>query len=328
MKKLLGRDESVVAIVIICLCLLIGVLNPAFFGVSTLVTTSRAMLVTLIFAMCEMLCIINGGVDISFPAVASFAMYATTKILIATQIDSVLVAYLIAAVLGLIMGTINAVLVGYFRIPSMIATLGTSSLFSGALLTFVGVNEITNIPKSLDALSKATLFSFQTSTGAKSSMSILILIPIILSIGIWLMLKYTMLGRSIYAVGGDPVSAQRAGFNVMKTRFFVFMFVGVVAAIGGVTYTILMRNSNPTNLMGGEMMVIAAVVIGGTRITGGHGGVFGTVLGVVLITLVSNNLIMIGIPNYWQMFFIGVLIVAGTTITSLRAKRVSAGPRI
>ena len=89
-----------------------------------------------------------------------------------------------------------------------------------------------------------------------------------------------------------------------------------------------MRLANATNLMGQEMTVIAAVVIGGVRITGGKGNVLSVVLGVLLINIVSNNLIMIGVPNYWQKFVIGLIIVLGTAMTSLRDKRMAAKPKI
>ena len=91
---------------------------------------------------------------------------------------------------------------------------------------------------------------------------------------------------------------------------------------------ILMRQASPQVLMGSEMMVIAAVVIGGTRITGGHGSVLGTFLGVCLITLVQNNLIMLGIPTHFQTFVVGFIIVIGTAITSIRAKRIAGSTKI
>ena len=328
MKNIMNKDETIVGIIIVILSIAIGIANPVFLSIGTIIDTTRAMLVIIMFALCEMIVIISGGTDVSFPAVASFSMFTTTTLMIAWDIDNIVVAFIVAGGIGIVLGAINAVLVGYFQIPTLIATLGTSALYSGALLSFVGVNEITNIPKSMDQLSKMYLFSVESSSGIKSSMSVLIILPIILCIVVWFVLKYTMLGRSIYAIGGDVVSAQRAGFNVMKTQFFIYIFVGFIAGIAGITYTILMRNSNPVNLMGSEMMVIAAVVIGGTRITGGQGSVLGTILGVILITIVSNNLILLGIPNYWQKFFMGVLIVLGTTITSLRAKKIALSPRI
>lgn len=327
-KRLIASNQMMVVLIIVALCLLIGIVNPVFFGINTVIDTVRSMLVMLIFALCEMMIIISGGIDVSFPAVASFSMYFTTKFMIDMGIDNVFVGFVIAIVVGMLLGLINAVLIGTFKIPTLIATLGTSSLISGALLAFVGVNEITNLPPKLDSLSQVFLFTVKKADGLQSSMSIMIIIPIVLCIIIWILLKYTMLGRTIYAIGGDINAAQRVGFNVVKTQYFLYMFVGAIVGIAGMTYTILMRNSNPVNLMGSEMMVIAAVVIGGARITGGHGNVVGTILGVLLINLVTNNLIMLGVPNYWQAFVVGMLIIIGVSITSLRTKRIAQSPKI
>lgn len=326
-KRFSKSNEMVVVFIIVVLCILIGVVNSAFFSVGTVIDTARSMLIMLIFALCEMIIIISGGIDVSFPAFASFSMFLTSKIMIANGLDGAPIAFVMAGIIGLLLGLINAVLVGTFKIPTLIATLGTSSLINGALLAFVGVNEITNLPPRLDSISQVFLFTVK-SNGLQSSMSILIIIPIVLCIIVWLLLKYTMLGRTIKAIGGDIGAAHRAGFNVVRTQYFIYMFVGAIVGIGGMTYTILMRNSNPVNLMGSEMMVIAAVVIGGARITGGYGNVIGTVLGVLLINLVTNNLIMLGIPNYWQAFFVGMLIIVGVSITSLRAKRIAQSTKI
>ncbi len=327
-KKLISSNEMIVVFIIIGLSILIGCVNSAFFSAATVIDTGRSMLVMLIFALCEMIVIISGGIDVSFPAFASFTMYFTTKFMLDHGLDSALLAFAMAAGIGTLLGLINAVLIGTFKIPTLIATLGTSSLINGGLLAFVGVNEITNLPTNMDALAKIFLFSVKNSQGVASAMSIMIMIPIALCVIIYFLLKYTMLGRSIKAIGGDINAAQRVGFNVVRTQYFIYMFVGAIVGIAGITYTILMRNSNPVNLMGSEMMVIAAVVIGGARITGGHGTVAGTILGVLLINLVTNNLIMLGVPTYWQAFVVGMLIIVGTCITSLRAKKIELSPKI
>ena len=147
-------------------------------------------------------------------------------------------------------------------------------------------------------------------------------------IGLWILLKYTMLGRGIYAVGGDKNAARIAGFRVVFIQSFVYILAGALAGVGGVTYMILMRQAHPQVLMGTEMMVIAAVVMGGTRITGGHGSISGTILGVTLIALIQNNLIMLGVPTYAQTFVVGLLIVVGTSITSLRTKKIQNSVKI
>lgn len=321
--KNLTTNEMFVVYIIITLALLIGFVNPVFFSMSTVFDTSRSMLIMMIFALCEMIIIVSGGIDVSFPAIACFSLYFTISIMNIFNIDNVVFAFVCAGLLGFLWGAVNGLLVGKFKIPALIATLGTSSLANGATLVYSNGREISNIPTSVDALSQKYLFSIANATGGKTSITIFVILPIILCFFLHWILKYTMLGRKIYAIGGDANAARIAGINVIRTQFIIYMFAGFFTGITGITYAILMRNAHPSNLMGAEMMAIAAVVIGGTRITGGHGTVIGTVMGVLLITLVSNNLIMLGIPNYWQTFAVGLIIVLGTSITSLRAKKIA-----
>ncbi|KZL92387.1 ribose transport system permease protein RbsC [Clostridium magnum DSM 2767] len=327
-KKNLTTNEMFVVYIILILSLLIGLVNPAFFTIDTVFGTARSILITMIFALCEMVIIISGGIDVSFPAIACFSLYFTISIMNIYHINSIVFAFVLSGLLGFAWGVINGLLIGKFKIPALIATLGTSSLANGTTLAYSGGRDISNIPSAVDALSHKFLFSIQNATGGKSTMTIFIILPILLCFFIHWILKYTMLGRKIYAVGGDSNAARIAGINVIKTQFIIYMFTGFLTGIAGISNAILMRNAHPSNLMGAEMMVIAAVVIGGTRITGGHGTVIGTVLGVLLIGLVSNNLIMLGIPNYWQTFAVGLIIVIGTSITSLRAKKIALSPKI
>jgi len=327
-KQILTTNEIIVVYIIIALCILIGIVNPVFLGVSTAITLSRAMLVTLIFAICEMVVIVSGGIDVSFPAVACIAMYSTIRFVIAFKIDSPIFAYIMVSLIGVAFGAVNAYLIAKIKLPPLIATLGVSSVANGATLAFLGTKEISNIPDKIDALSKVFLVSYTNSQGITYQLTALILIPVIMIIAAYYVLKFTMLGRGIYAIGGDKNAARIAGFNVTKIQFIVYMSSGLFAGIGGLTYTILMRQASPQSLMGSEMMVIAAVVVGGTRITGGHGTVIGTILGVLLIAIVQNNLIMLGIPTHFQTFVVGLIIVIGTSITSLRAKKIANSAKV
>ena len=130
-----------------------------------------------------------------------------------------------------------------------------------------------------------------------------------------------MLGRGIYALGGDEISAKRAGFNVFGIKLFIYSYVGLIAGIGGIARASMMRNCHPTNLLGMEMTVIAAVVLGGTRVTGGLGTLTGTMLGMALMTIMSNSLIMLGIPTYWQKVFTGLIIIIGTGVSAYQVKQ-------
>lgn len=327
-KQFLTSNEIIVAFMIIGLSILIGVVNPIFFGPQTGISLVRAMLVTLIFAIAEMIVIVSGGIDVSFPAVASIALYATISVMNTFNINSALFAFVMAGAIGLAFGALNAVLIAKVKIPPLIATLGVSSLVNGATLAFIGPKDISKIPANVDRLSQAFIYTYVNPQGIKYALTILVLIPIVIYIVAYILLKHTMLGRGIYAVGGDKNAARIAGFNITKIQFVVYMLSGLLAGIGGMTYTILMRQASPQVLMGSEMMVIAAVVIGGTRITGGHGSVLGTILGVTLIALVQNNLIMLGISSHFQTFIVGLIIVIGTVIASIRVKRIAAKIKI
>ena len=125
-----------------------------------------------------------------------------------------------------------------------------------------------------------------------------------------------MLGRGIYAIGGDEASAQRAGFNVPGIKMFIYCFVGALAGVTGIARISMMVYADPTSMLGMELTVIAAVVLGGTRVTGGLGSLTGTMLGVALMTVLANSLILIGIPTYWTRVFTGAVIIVGTGVTA------------
>ena len=328
LKEILTSNQMIIVYIIVVLSTAIGIKNPLFLDFSTVITLGRALLVTMIFAIAEMVVIISGGIDVSIPATACAALYIPVCIFKEKGIDSAIGAFIFAAVIGLVIGLLNAVLVSLLKIPPLIATLGVSSITSGMTLTFFGTAQISRLPSKIAALNKAYLFSYTNKAGNTYAMTLFILVPIILAIVIHLILKYTMLGRGIYAIGGDQNAARIAGFNVVRLQFIVYMFSGMMAGIAGMIYCILGNNANPLNLMGAEMMVIAAVVIGGTRITGGHGGVIGTVLGVILIALIQNNLIMLGVPSYWQTFVVGAVIIFGTAITSLKALAIEKSQKV
>ena len=132
----------------------------------------------------------------------------------------------------------------------------------------------------------------------------------------WFILNKTMLGRMIYAIGGDRTAAERVGFPVNKITVFVYAYIGLISGLAGLSHSIQSRACIPTDLMGCEMTIIAMVVLGGTKISGGRGTVFGTFLGLFLITMVESCLILVGIPSTWQTLVIGVVIVVGTGISS------------
>lgn len=322
-KEVIASSQMIILYIIIALGICIGLVNNTFFDFATVITLSRAALITLIFAICEMMIIISGGIDVSFPAIACAALFIPIEVMTELGIDSLAFAFCFAILIGVAFGTINAVLISLVKIPPLIATLGMSSIINGGLLAIFGATENSRLPNSVDAVFRQYLFTYTSPQGLNYSLTILFIVPVLLAIIVALMLRYTKLGRGIYAIGGNQKAAAIAGFNVKGIQFFVYIFVGGIVGIAAMISCILNRTASPSNLMGSEMMVIAAVVAGGTRITGGHGTIIGTVLGVYLIALIQNNLIMLGVPTHWQSFIVGILIIAGTSITSIKAIRAS-----
>ena len=326
LKRTVRKNEFYVLLTILVLTAVIGALDQSgsFFSIGNAIDMMRSMTITVIFALAAMMIIITGGIDVSFPAVAAFSMYTTTKILSDAQYDGpIWIAFVISAFIGLLLGLFNATVISFFRLPAFIATLGTQSLYFSAVTTFVGSKQITNmnLPVGITNYSKEYLVSIRQGD-VLFTLPAAILFTFAICIVVFFLLRYTMLGRGIYALGGDRVAAQRAGFNVRRIEFFAFAFVGLISGIAGMIHTTLMRNSFPYDLSGKEMLVIAAVVLGGTRITGGYGTVTGTILGVLLVTIVNNNLILLGIPSEWQTFVTGLLILIGTGVTAYQSLKV------
>lgn len=329
MKKLLRTNEFFVAITVIALCLIIGFKNPVFFTASNAVDLLKNSAVNGIMAFALMLGIIAGGIDVSFPAIAVCSMYMTNKLMQVLDFQgSVVLPILMAVAIGTILGLVNGIIIAKYNLPAFIVTLGTSSIFHGLLISLVGSKQIGRLQPALEEMSKAEFFRVQSGQAVSSLPVTFIFLPIV-GILVFFILKYTMLGRGIYALGGDRTSAERAGFNVKGIQIFVYTFIGTCSGLAGILHSIQARMSIPTDLMGSEMLIIAAVVLGGANIAGGSGTVLGTILGLALITITKNSLILIGIPSTAQRFVLGLIIVAGTGVSAYQALRNSKkSPRI
>lgn len=322
MKRLLRRNETLVAVTLVGLILIIGFNNPTFFTLGNVFTLLRTSIVTGIFAMGVLIVIISGGIDVSFTAIGVFALYSTAKLFLHFAPDApIWVGFLIAALIGLGLGLINAFFIAQFKLPTLIVTLGTLSMFHGFLLFAIGNRIIRqDIPPAFTSFARATVVQIPQERGV-ANLHPAVFLMIAIAILVWLLLKYTMLGRGIYAMGGAPEAAERAGFNVTRIQYFIYGFVGLLSGIAGLTFGALARQANPQDIVGMELNVIAAVVLGGAYLTGGRGTVIGTLLGVILVVIANNSLILIGVPTVWQRVVIGVIILIGTGIPAIQERR-------
>lgn len=314
-KRLLVRSETYVFLALLLLCILIEFRSGQFLTGNNLVDLARALIVPAMFCVGEMLVLISGGVDVSFPAIASISMYVVSRYMSSYE-GSVILNLLVGTVLGLAMGAMNGYLVARYKFSAMLVTLGTASIFSGFLFGALSAQEYP-VPTPMYRLGKASLFSATNEvSGLSSDMPVTILFLVALLVATWFLLWRSMLGRGIYAMGGDIIAAERAGFNVFGTQIFIYCFSGAMAGFIGVTRASMMLNCHPTNLNGMEMTCIAACVLGGASLTGGRGTLLGVMLGIALLTVMSNSLILLGVPTYWQRVFTGAIILIGTGVTA------------
>lgn len=320
LKKLTKKTEFYIGLILLLFCLLVQVRSGQFFTPNNIVSLLRSMIIPTMCCIGEMMVLISGGVDCSFPAIASLSMY-----FVCTRLDGAfsnpVPYYLVAMVLGLIMGTLNGYIVARFKFPAMIVTLGTSSFFLGIMQGILGSSEYPLTDTLYKLGSAKILTGVNAQTGFSADLPVHFILAVILVAAGWFILNKTMLGRGIYAAGGDETAASRAGFDVFKTRMFIFIFSGAMAGAIGITRASMMLTVNPNNMIGMEMDVIAACVLGGVSLVGGKGSVAGAVLGTALITVVSNSLLLIGIPTVWSRVFTGIIIIAGTAVSAVQEKR-------
>ncbi len=317
MQRLLQRQEFWLALLTLMLGLGIGWANPAFLSLANLFDLCKSSTVMGLFALGVLVVLISGGIDVSFAAIGAFSMYVTSKMLLALGFQgSVVVAFLPAGVIGVSLGLFNALFIAFFRLPTLIVTLGSASLFRGFLLAFVGTTIVNNLPEGMVRFSKATIWGSAVPGSTTVGLSSCFLLFLVAALLVGLLLQYTLLGRGIYAMGGNFVAAERAGFRIRRQQLFIYGFAGLLSGLAGLVHACMMRNANPFDLVGMELNVIAAVVLGGASITGGRGTVLGTVLGVFLIVMINNSLILLNIPSYWQKVVTGLVILVSTGITA------------
>lgn len=327
-RRLRGRNnEGVLALILVGLVVVTSIANPAFFTVPTMFSVLRNSIVPLIFALGVLVVIISGGIDVSFPAIASFAAYATVRALQEFFDPGLVGAFAFALLIGAVLGLVNGVVIARFRLPTLIVTLGTQGIFFGVLLTYIGSQYVAELPASLASLSKTNLLHF-SSGGRGAFLPVLVVPAIVLAVLVSWMLRRTMFGRGVYAIGGDVEAARRAGFPVKRVQLLIYVLVGMMAATAGVVFTIMSRSASPRDLMGTELDIIAAVVLGGASIFGGRGSVLGTVLGVLIVQVIGSSLILAGVPSAWQRAAVGFLLLVGVGVQAYAARRSARHRRV
>lgn len=321
MTKKIDPFQRMLLIIIVVYSVFVTIKNPGFFQIQTVFDIIKTSSTTMIVAMGLLVVMISGGIDVSFMAIALFGSYTSLYIMIQTGINNLAFAFAVSMAIGVVLGLVNAVLISWLKLPPFIITLGTQNLFHGIMTTFISDKSFGSgvLPECLHKFGQGTLFKVATANGS-TGLTVSLIPVLIAGLATYFILRKTMIGRGIVAIGNDEESARRAGFNPFKIRLFVYAYSGALAGMMGIVYAAQVNALYPNKMVGDELMVVAAVVIGGTKITGGQGKIFGAVLGVLITYLLNSTLIMIGLSSSWNNLFVGEILVIAVAITSYQER--------
>ncbi len=304
-----GHYETGLGLGLAAMLLVAGLAAPRLLSAGSLVSMLRNASVLSILSLGMLMVMLTGGIDISVGAMLAISSVLVAKLAAMGWPAPLALAATLAA--GLILGAGNAACIAELGVPPIVATLGTMGLYRGLLLESTGGNWITSLPGWLRALGRPNLFGFDLSVPAAAA----------LAAAVWWLLGRTQPGRNLYRYGGAPRAARRWGVPEKKLLYGVYAGMGFCAALGGIFYVAQLGAAQGNAAVGYELTVIAAVVLGGADILGGRGSVLGTLLGVLLLAVISASLVLLHVPAFWQGVVTGSLVLVGVGAGQFRRAR-------
>ena len=313
MADLTKRHELWLALLIVVIVAFLSWKTSDFLTFGNLYDLANNYAMLTILACGLFVVLISGGIDISFPATTIIAQYG--MVLLLQKIGgNFAVAFLLAGGIGVLLGLVNAVLVNRLRVPAIIITISTLNLFYGLLLWFSKGVWLYDFPPWFEH--GVMLFKYTDADGYDYGLGLPLITMLVVVVLTGVLMNCTTVGRKIYALGGNRESASRIGFSVLKLQLFVYGYMGLMSGAAGVVQSWTVMTVAPDSLLGYELTVLAAVVLGGTSLIGGRGTLTGTLLGVILLAVMQNGLNLLGVSSYWQTLITGAVIVASISATA------------
>ena len=318
LSRLAGQHEFWLGLLVIALTVGLSVSTGEFLSLGNLTDIATSYAILGILACGLFVVLISGGIDISFPAMTAIAQYVMASWIIAHGGNFAL-ALVIAIAVGLLLGLLNGLLVWWLRVPAIIITIATLNVYYGLLVYTTKGTWLYGFPDWF--MNGINWFSFTAADGYDYGLTLPLLCLAATIIFTAVLMNATRLGRQIYAMGGNRDAASRLGLNLLKLHFYVYGYMGILAGIAAVVQAQITQSVAPNSLFGFELTVLAAVVLGGTSMTGGRGTLTGTLLGVILLAFLQNGLTLLGVSSYWHTVFSGAIILVSISATAWNEKR-------
>lgn len=306
--KLIGVQGPLLGLV--ALCVIFSAVTPVFLSFRNLLNVLDQVTVLGILSIGMTLVIIIGGIDLSVGSVLAFSMMILGWLSHDWKLPLVL-AIVIALLIGALCGWANGALCTWAKLPAFIATLSMMTIARGLANIITDGRQIVGYPDWFDSLATRRYFGF---------LSLTVALAIVLVIASWIFLRYRAAGRALYAIGGSAEVARLAGIRVRIMTTWVYVAAGLLSGLAGIVLASRLDSSQPSAGLGYELDAIAAVVIGGASLSGGVGGIGGTVVGVLIIGVLHNGLNLTGVSPFIQQVVIGVVIALAVSSDTLRRR--------
>jgi len=320
LKKISNIRELGIIGTLILFTAIITIRNPIFISPENLYDIALDTAILSVVAVGQMIVILTRGIDISVGAGIGFSGMIVALILQDNWSIHPIAAIFIGMGIGVIMGSLNGLLVVKGKIPPIIVTLGTMSVFRG--LTFI-INYWLNGGKWIGADKYSETFK-AFSRGSFLKIPNFIIIVIIVYLLFYYILNHTITGREIYAVGSNPASAKVIGINVDKILFLSYLSTGLLVGLGGVMWVSRYASAQTDSAAGFEFTTITAVILGGVAVAGGSGSILGVLFGSILIGFINNALNIIKISPFWKLAINGLIILIAIIIDALISRKINS----
>ena len=298
---------------------IMSLLSEKFLTVTNVWNVMRQISVNVCLSVGMTLVILTGGIDLSVGSVLAISGAVSAGLLkkgLALPAFNLLIRYdftgavLVGILLGMILGFVNGVSITRFKIPPFVATLGMLTIARGLTMLWTGGFPITGLGDS---------FAF-VGTGWLVGIPMPVWISAFIVVIAVVFVRRTRFGRYIYAVGGNERAALLSGLNVKRIKLTVYTIAGALSAVGGIIVTSRLDSAQPNAGISYELDSIAAVVIGGTSLSGGRGSVVGTVLGALIIGVLNNSLVLLNVSPFWQQVVKGLVILLAVMLDKLKTE--------
>jgi inositol transport system permease protein len=309
MKLIRGDGKNGIFFILVAIFLLSSIFVSGFFSQANLTNVLRQIAVVTILALGATFVIILGHINVAYGSVIALTGCIASAAMVAT--GNVFLALLAALVLGVVIGTINGIVITKFGIPAFIMTLAVTTVARGSALLFTKGTPVTGMGKSF-------LFIGQGNIGF---IPVSVLILIILFVITWVLLNKTPFGRYIYAVGGNENAAIASGIKSKSVVIKAFILDGALTAIAGVVLMSRINSGQPAAGVSYEFDAITAVVVGGTSLSGGSGSIVGTIIGAIIVGIINNVQNLLNINAYWQQIVKGLIILFAVILDVISKRR-------